>query len=90
MLKLQYFGPLIWRDNTLEKILMLGKIGGKMRRRRQRMRWIDDITYSMDIEFEQIPKNSEGQASLVCYSSWSHKELNMAERLSLNLAKRSS
>ena len=50
-LKLQYFGHLMWRVNLLEKTLMLGGIGGKRRRGRERMRWLDDITDSMDIEF---------------------------------------
>ena len=48
-LKLQYFGHLMWRANSFEKILMLGKIEGKRRRGRQRMRWLDGITDSMDI-----------------------------------------
>ena len=47
-LKLQYFGPLMQRADSLEKTLMLGKIEGKRRRGRQRMRWLDDITHSMD------------------------------------------
>ena len=48
-LKLQYFGYLMQRANLLEKTLMLGKIEGRRRRGRQRMRWLDDITDSMDI-----------------------------------------
>ena len=48
-LKLQYFGPLIQRADSLEKTLMLGKIGGRRRRGRQRMRWLDGITDSMDM-----------------------------------------
>ena len=47
MLKLQYFGHLMWRTNSLEKTLMLGKIEGG-RRRRQRMKWLDGVTNSMD------------------------------------------
>ena len=47
-LKLQYFGQLIWRTDSLEKSLMLGKIEGRRRRGRQRMRWLDGITDSMD------------------------------------------
>ena len=46
-LKLQYLGHLMWRANSLEKTLMLGKIGGRRRRGRQRMRWLDGITNSM-------------------------------------------
>ena len=48
-LKLQYFGHLMRRADSLEKILILGKIEGKRRRRRQRMRWLDDIVNSMDM-----------------------------------------
>ena len=48
-LKLQYFGHLIWRTNSLEKTLMLGKIEGRRRRGQQRMRWLDGIIYSMDM-----------------------------------------
>ena len=48
-LKLQYFGHLIQRTGSLEKILMLGKIEGRRRRGRQRMRWLDGITDSMDM-----------------------------------------
>ena len=51
MLKLQDFGHLMRRVDSLEKTLMLGGIGG-MRRGRQRMRWLDGITDSMDVEFE--------------------------------------
>ena len=48
-LKLQYFGHLMWRTNSLEKTLMLGKIEGRRRRGRQRMRWLDGITDSVDM-----------------------------------------
>ena len=48
-LKLQYFGHLVRRVESLEKTLMLGGIGGRTRRVRQRMRWLDDITNSMDM-----------------------------------------
>ena len=48
-LKLQYFGHLMQRVDSLEKTLMLGEIGGRRRRRRQRMRWLDGITDTMDI-----------------------------------------
>ena len=49
MLKLQYFGHLMGRTDSLEKTLMLGKIGGRRRRGQQRMRWLDGITDSMDV-----------------------------------------
>ena len=51
-LKLQYFGHLMQRFESLEKTLMLGEIGGRRRRGRQRMRWLDGITDSMDTESE--------------------------------------
>ena len=51
-LKLQYFGYLMRRVDSLEKTLMLGGIGGRRRRAQQRMRWLDGITDSMDVESE--------------------------------------
>ena len=72
-LKLQYFGHLMQRTDSLEKILMLGKIEGGRRRGRQSMRWLDGITDSMH-EFEQTPGSGEGQGSLTCCSLWGPKE----------------
>ena len=53
-LKLQYFGHLMQRADSLEKTLMLGGIGGRRRRGRQRMRWLDDITDSMDVSLSEL------------------------------------
>ena len=75
-LKLQYFGHLIWRTDSLEKTLMLGKIEGGRRRGQQRMRWLGGIT-----ELEQALGVGDGRGSLVCCSPWGHKESDTTEEL---------
>ena len=72
-LKLQYFGHPMGRTDSLEKTLMLGKIEGRRRRGRQRMRWLDGITDLMGHEFEQASGVGDGQGSLMCCSPWSRR-----------------
>ena len=72
-LKLQYFGHLMQRADSLKKTLMLGKIEGRRRRGRQRIRWLDDITDSVD-EFEQTLGENEGQGILECCDPWGSKD----------------
>ena len=60
-LRLQYFGLLIKRADSLEKTLMLGKIEGKRRRGQQKMRWLDSITYSMDMNLSKLKEIAKGR-----------------------------
>ena len=71
----------MWRADSLEKTLMLGRTGGRRRSGRQRMRWLDGITDSMNIESEWTLGVSDGQGGLVCCDSWGCKELDTTERL---------
>ena len=72
-LKLQYFGHLMRRADSLEKTLMLGKNKAKRRRERQIMRWLDTITDSMDINLRKLRETVE-ERSLACCSPRGHKE----------------
>ena len=76
-LKLQYFGHLMRRTDSLEKTLMLGKIEGRRKRGQQGIRWLDGIIYGH--EFEQALGDGDEQGSLVCCSPWGCKELDMNE-----------
>ena len=74
-LKFQYFGHLIRRVDSLEKTLRLGGTGGRRRRGRQRMRWLDGITDSMDVSLSEL------WGGLACCDSWGRKESDTTERL---------
>ena len=76
-LKLQYFGHLMRRDDSLEKTVMLGEIGGRRRRGRQRMRWLDGITDSMDMSLSKLGETVKD-------SPRDHKESDVTEQLNNN------
>ena len=80
-LKLQYFGHLMRRADSFEKTLILGKIEGGRRSERQRMRWLDGITNSMDMGSGGLRELVMDQGGLACCGSWGHKESDMNERL---------
>ena len=78
-LKLQYFGHLMRRVDSLDKTLMLGGIGGRRRRGQQRMRWLDGINDSMDMSLCRTPGVGDGQGGLACCDSWGCKESDTTE-----------
>jgi len=80
-LKLQYSGHQMRRTDSLEKTLMLGGIGSKRRRGRQRMRWLDGITDLMDMSLNKLREVGDGQGGLACCDSWGRKESDMTEGL---------
>ena len=82
-LKLQYFGHLMRRVDSLEKTLMLGGTRGRKRRGQQRMRWLDGITDSMDMNLGELQELvMDGDAvHLACCDSWGCKKLDTIEQL---------
>ena len=74
-LKLQHFGHLMCRADSLEKILMLGKIEGKRRGGQQRMRWLDGITDSMDMGLCKLREIVNHRIAAACCNPWGCKEL---------------
>ena len=69
------------KADSLEKTVTVGKIGGRRRRGRQRMRWLDGMTDSMDMSLSKLWEMVKDRGSLVCCSLWDHKESDMPERL---------
>ena len=79
-LRLQYFGHLMRRVDSLEKTLMLGGIGGRRRRERLRMRWLDGIMDSMVVSLSEL-RETVMDRGLACCHSWGRKESDTTEQL---------
>jgi len=79
-LKLQYFGHLMRRVDSLEKTMILGGIGSRRKRGQWRMRWLDGITDSMDMSLGELGVG-DGQGGLACCNSWGRKESDTTEQL---------
>ena len=80
-LKLQYFGHLMQRADSLEKTLMLGGMGGRRRRGRQKMRWLDGIDELMDVSLSELQELVMDREAQACCDSWGRKELDMTGQL---------
>ena len=80
-LKLEYFGHLTWRADSLEKTLMLGKIEGKRRKDWQRMKWLRSINNSVDINLSKLHKTVKDRGAWHAAAHGGHKELDMTEQL---------
>ena len=80
-LKLQYFGHLMQRTDSLEKALMLGKIEGRRRRGQQRTKWLDGIMDATDMSLSKLRELAMDREALACCSPWGRKESDTTEQL---------